>query len=306
MLQSKYDSVITALVFGLIAGFFALPTVAQAQEAEDNGHLIVIDIIPPGQGPARTDSLFAGDTLKFQGLPFPLHLLNGGELHLPEEAVVEDIRIEISLPDFSEISESAPQEVGFGQNIANAIQVNVYVNDELVSPYAFAEPVELTLPIPENRPQGIGPDVSEFVLAYTSDGEDFDPQGIATVISDTVKGLVSAKVDHFSNIAMTSDQAVTSADDDRPALPARVRLEKNYPNPFNPVTNIRFAIPEQMEVRLEVYNTLGQSVAVLKNELMHAGYHTVSWDASSMPSGVYLYRLNVGDDIRTEKMTLVK
>jgi hypothetical protein len=68
-------------------------------------------------------------------------------------------------------------------------------------------------------------------------------------------------------------------------------LEQNYPNPFNPETAIRYDLPEAAKVRLSVYNPLGQEVAALVNEQEPASSYQVKFNASTMPSGMYFYRL---------------
>ncbi|MCH8569687.1 MAG: T9SS type A sorting domain-containing protein, partial [Balneolales bacterium] len=89
-------------------------------------------------------------------------------------------------------------------------------------------------------------------------------------------------------------------------LPGELALKQNYPNPFNPTTNINFELPETGQVRLSVYNMLGQQVATLVNSSMQAGRHTAVFDGSRLSSGMYIYRLEVNGTALTRKMMLVK
>ncbi len=89
-------------------------------------------------------------------------------------------------------------------------------------------------------------------------------------------------------------------------LPREYQLHHNYPNPFNPATTIEYSLPESQHVQLEVYNMLGQRVAVLVNEVKTAGRHQAVFDATNLSSGMYLYRITAGSFVQTEKMMLVK
>ncbi|MCC6399089.1 MAG: T9SS type A sorting domain-containing protein [Bacteroidetes bacterium] len=105
--------------------------------------------------------------------------------------------------------------------------------------------------------------------------------------------------------------SLTAVEDLGTPVPAAFRLYDNYPNPFNPETNIRFDLRQSGNVLLEVFNALGQKVATLIDESMPAGSYNVRWDATSrygdrLSSGVYLYRLSTTGFVDVKKMALVK
>jgi len=121
----------------------------------------------------------------------------------------------------------------------------------------------------------------------------------------TAKGkLVSVEaVDNFSRPVKTT---VVNR-----AIPTAYALNANYPNPFNPTTNISFALPLDSKVSLKIYNIAGQLVRTLVNETMVAGTHTVTWDGinsngEKVASGIYFYKLNAGDYSKTMKMVMTK
>jgi hypothetical protein len=89
-------------------------------------------------------------------------------------------------------------------------------------------------------------------------------------------------------------------------IPEQVTLEQNYPNPFNPSTSIVYTIPEEMKVRLEIYDILGRKVTTLVDANQNAGRYTVQLDMSPFASGVYIYRLATGEKAITKKLTLIK
>ncbi|SMO50641.1 leucine-rich repeat domain-containing protein [Gracilimonas mengyeensis] len=88
--------------------------------------------------------------------------------------------------------------------------------------------------------------------------------------------------------------------------PEEYQLLQNYPNPFNPETTIRYALPEKSEVRVEIFNVMGQLVQTLVNEEQSAGFHEVRFDASMLSSGMYLYRIKAEDFVQTKRMVLLK
>ena len=94
-------------------------------------------------------------------------------------------------------------------------------------------------------------------------------------------------------------------------LPAEFALHQNYPNPFNPQTKIRYDLPENSMVNITVYDMLGREVNTLVNQVQDAGFKSIIWDATngygkSVSAGIYLYQIQAGDFMRTEKMVLLK
>jgi hypothetical protein len=110
-------------------------------------------------------------------------------------------------------------------------------------------------------------------------------------------------------ILKTTSGGITAIDSgpmSRETIPESVRLYQNYPNPFNPRTVIGWQLVENSEVTLEVYNLQGQKIETLLAAFLHSGYHSITFDAKALPSGIYFYQLQAGEEIRRCKMVLVK
>jgi hypothetical protein len=113
--------------------------------------------------------------------------------------------------------------------------------------------------------------------------------------ADVTSAAASAKVVHGLLVATEDD-----------SLPLQTALIGNYPNPFNPSTEIQYALSSAGNVKLAVYDMQGREVKVLVNQAQGAGNYRASFDATSLPSGLYLYRLEAGNVSQTQKMLLVK
>ena len=110
--------------------------------------------------------------------------------------------------------------------------------------------------------------------------------------------LFPRKNDDFAGISDIKNETV---------LPVEFSLSQNYPNPFNPSTKIEYSLPVEGNITIKIFNILGQEVRTLiNNELTSAGKHTVTFNAISLPTGIYIYRLQAGNFSSNKKMILLK
>ncbi len=105
---------------------------------------------------------------------------------------------------------------------------------------------------------------------------------------------------------LSSAERVTGIKDRSEITPLQFALYRNYPNPFNPSTIIRYSLPNEADTELIVFNSLGQLVERLVNERQHAGIHQVKWDASGRANGVYYIQLRSGENTAVEKALFIK
>lgn len=109
-----------------------------------------------------------------------------------------------------------------------------------------------------------------------------------------------------NTITLPDFELNTGIEDEEINVANSISLSQNYPNPFNPTTTIRFGLNKTSDVRLEVFNMLGQQIATLVNGQKAAGWHTVSFDASNLSTGFYTYRISVDGSQLARTMTLLK
>jgi photosystem II stability/assembly factor-like uncharacterized protein len=170
-----------------------------------------------------------------------------------------------------------------------------------------------------------------FAIALHESGTGFATGAAGTLLTTTDAGMVweeespltestlrTILISDVDNIWIAGDDGAifyndtggfTSITDPNPnsgETPNETALKQNYPNPFNPTTNVVYELSEAVDVRLEVFNVLGQRVSVLHNGMQTAGTHTASFDGSGLSSGIYLVRMQAGGQIFTNKMMLVK
>jgi len=97
-----------------------------------------------------------------------------------------------------------------------------------------------------------------------------------------------------------------AVDDEGRIVPSTFALMQNYPNPFNPVTSIQYSVPSTQFVTIKIYDLIGREVKILVREIKHIGTYNVTFDASNLPSGIYLYSLTTESHKQTKKMLLIR
>jgi hypothetical protein len=157
-----------------------------------------------------------------------------------------------------------------------------------------------------------------FVEDVTSNSQTINLNGVVYPVTISVDGLdisladvidgsfVNTTVKNGSSYVLTNNNINVLKVGSEKVMPTVYTLEQNFPNPFNPSTTIKFAIPEVSAVRLTIYNALGQRVAELVNNMLEAGSYSFNWDASDVASGLYFYELNTNNYSSVKKMMLLK
>jgi hypothetical protein len=113
-------------------------------------------------------------------------------------------------------------------------------------------------------------------------------------------------LDHSPGISIYRNDIITGIPEVQPNISRDFQLFQNYPNPFNPQTTIEFYLPRREKITIEIFNSLGQKVKTLLNKAVSPGRHRLTVDLSTLPSGVYLYRLKTPEKSLTRKMVLLQ
>jgi hypothetical protein len=182
-------------------------------------------------------------------------------------------------------------------------------NDILHSAYIFGDYDPTTIP-------GIKTEDGSGITKFTDLTENFAQTG--TVKTSLIDGLPIGSLiwndgqntsyqaanaqDRLTKVMQTRTNVTTL----NTGIPSSYSLSQNYPNPFNPTTNIKYSITQQAQVSLKIFDVLGREVETLVNQNQKAGSYAVNFNASKLASGVYIYRIEAGDFVKSMKMMLIK
>ena len=125
-------------------------------------------------------------------------------------------------------------------------------------------------------------------------------------VLDQENGISEIHEDNNKGFNVLGAPSVSGVENENYLIPKDYVLYQSYPNPFNPTTTIKYAIPSSDKVSIIIYDILGREVATLVNEYKNAGTHTVEFNATGFASGIYFYQINSGNFIDTKKMVMVK
>jgi len=129
---------------------------------------------------------------------------------------------------------------------------------------------------------------------------------ISSSIGQTAITMVGNSTNQMWLGFWNANQLVVGINNDEQLMPEKFELLQNFRNPFNPSTKIKYSIPELSNVRLEIFNILGERITILIDQEQKPGYYVIDFNAENLSSGFYIYRIQAKDFVEVKKMVLLK
>jgi len=205
--------------------------------------------------------------------------------------------------------DAGPVDVNVLDNTGAHNIVQVVAEDLLLGDISMPVVVDAELPLNLEVALADGTQLDVFRVEGVSGGGTDEGGKGTVVLAVTGRGTDAqpyALIRIEANGTVTDPAVVTGTEEQVGAVPVRFALRGNYPNPFNPTTTIAFDLAKADFTTLKVYNLLGQEVATLVEGMLPASTHEVTFDAATLPSGTYIYRLASGDHTQQRMLMLVK
>jgi hypothetical protein len=224
------------------------------------------------------------------------------------------------VPTFDQAGDHSVQvTVSDGYFSVNSIIANIFVDNVNRPPYFTKTLPDTTMTKGDTLDftyEAADPDNDEldYGLEFSPANAAMTSTGIFSMFlnhyTETTTETIIVKVhDGFVNIFDTAEVVIeipVSVDDIAAGIPEDYILRQNYPNPFNPSTVIRYGLPKKSKVVITIFDITGKTVEVIENSIKDAGYHKVSWQSHSVPSGIYFYRLQADNFVTVKKCLYMK
>ena len=213
----------------------------------------------------------------------------------PAPAAKPEVTLSVSPIPVAE-GEEATVTVSLSQLVSSAVTIPLVLTAGAAEEGDYGALASIV--IEANQPNGTG------VIATMKD-DDTDDETFTVALGTLPEGF-AAGAQASVEVTITDDTDVTSIEPLGGEIPVAFALEQNYPNPFNPSTEIAYELPATEYVRLEVFDRTGRRVALLVDGARSPGRHTIRFEAPGLPSGLYVYRMQVGRETLARKMILVR
>jgi hypothetical protein len=224
-----------------------------------------------------------------------------------------DVMTSICRPSISRSNNGQLLMMAFGVSRADTDAIGSHFYDVYISTSTNGganwkfPPTKLTNnsgPLRDNRFANLSP-TNDLTGGYYYANLVYQQDSIPGSVTQTPPAAESFAKQRF--IRVKFDQSTIGITNINSEVPSKFSLQQNFPNPFNPVTKIRFSVPKSANVTLEVFDVTGKLVATLaKDQALTAGLKEIEFNAINLPSGVYFYSLKSADFSETKKMVLVK
>ena len=250
---------------------------------EFDGSYIQAETLEPGKGywirSAGPGEIIISDDIRAKRLPFISKMDGANTISFNDQTLY----FGVTVPDNERLSYSVPPKPPSGVFDARFQGDWIYCEDSgKIELTGQAEPLSISFNIANK---------TTWVLINIESDEEYDLSGSGElIIAEVLNGFSLRK---------------------NSVLPHSYALHQNFPNPFNPVTSLRYDLPEQSFVTLTIYDLIGREIAQLVNTTQEAGFRSVQWDATDsfgkpVSAGIYLYKITTGEFVQSKKMVLVK
>ena len=169
---------------------------------------------------------------------------------------------------------------------------------------SMTKQVAMVFHVPQDSLNKNGLTMNQITCKYMDNNGNWNTASGVTV--NAAANTITISQSNLYSYYVLVPTTTTGTDNDNILIPQSYELEQNYPNPFNPVTIIKYSLPSESKVILKIYDMLGKEVTTLVNSIQTPGEYIINFNASNLPSGIYLYKMTAGNFTQTKKLVLLK